>query len=149
MPPPVGGVSRPRYQALAAQAASASETVELDTSSSRASSLQPAREVLEQLLITYDWGEAFTAVNLAVNPALDSFFKQSLAEAAQAHGDSLTAQLLRESGVDSARSNAWTSALATHAVAQRAENLPVLDKWIEKWRPAAKRATGPLSEILP
>lgn len=134
---------------LRRKAASASETVGLDTSSSGASSPQPAREVLEQLLIAPDWGEAFTALNLAVNPALDSFFKQSLAEAAQAHGDSLTAQLLRESGVDSARSNAWTSALATHAVAQRAENLPVLDKWIEKWRPAAKRATGPLSEILP
>jgi toluene monooxygenase system protein E len=110
---------------------------------------QPAREVLEQLLLAYDWGEAFTALNLAVKPALDSFFKESLAEAAQAHGDSLTAQLLRESGVDSARSNAWTSALVTYAVAQRAENLSVLDKWIEKWRPAAERATGTLNEVLP
>ena len=68
---------------------------------------------------------------------------------AQAHGDSLTAQLLRESGVDSARSNAWTSALATYAVAQRAENLSVLNRWTEKWRPAAERATGALKEVLP
>ena len=110
---------------------------------------QPAREVLEQLLLAYDWGEAFTALNLAVKPTLDAFFKESLAEAAQAHGDSLTAQLLRESGVDSARSNAWTSALVTYAVAQRAENLSVLNRWTEKWLPAAERATGALKEVLP
>jgi hypothetical protein len=100
---------------------------------------QPAREVLEQLLLAYDWGEAFA----------DTFFKVSFAEVAQAHGDSLTAQLLRESGVDSARSNAWTSALATYAVAQRAENQSVLDSWTEKWRPAAERATDALKELLP
>jgi hypothetical protein len=110
---------------------------------------QPAREVLERLLLAYDWGEAFTALNLAVKPALDAFFKESLAEVAQVHGDSLTAQLLRESGVDSARSNAWTSAFVTYAVAQRAENLSVLNSWTEKWRPAAERATGALKEILP
>ena len=86
---------------------------------------------------------------MAVKPTLDAFFKESLAEVAQAHRDSLTAQLLRESGVDSARSNAWTSALATYAVAQRADNRSVLDKWIEKWRPAAKRATAALKEVLP
>jgi toluene monooxygenase system protein E len=110
---------------------------------------QPTREVLEQLLLAYDWGEAFTALNLAVKPALDAFFKESLAEAAQAHGDGLTAQLLRESGVDSARSSAWTSALVTYAVAQRAENQSVLDRWTEKWRPAAEHATTALKEIVP
>jgi toluene monooxygenase system protein E len=110
---------------------------------------QPAREVLEQLLLAYDWGEAFTALNLAVKPVLDAFFKESLPEAAQAHGDGLTAQLLRESGVDSARSDAWTSALATYAVAQRAENRSVLDKWTDKWRPPAERALAALKGVLP
>jgi toluene monooxygenase system protein E len=110
---------------------------------------QPAREVLERLLLAYDWGEAFTALNLAVKPAFDAFFKESLAEVAQAHGDGLTAQLLRESGVDSARSNSWTSALVIYAVAQRAENQSVLDRWTSKWRPAAQRATDALNELLP
>ncbi len=109
---------------------------------------QPAREVLERMLLAYDWGEAFTALNLAVKPAFDAFFKESLAEAAQAHGDGLTAQLLRESGVDSARSNSWTSALVTYAVAQRAENQSVLDGWTEKWRPAAEHAAGSLKQSL-
>jgi toluene monooxygenase system protein E len=110
---------------------------------------QPAREVLEQLLLAYDWGEAFTALNLAIKPALDAFLKGSLADVAQAHDDSLTAQLLRESGVDSARSNAWTSALATYAITQRPENQSVLDEWIAKWRSPAERATAALKEVLP
>ena len=105
--------------------------------------------MLERLLLAYDWGEAFTALNLAVKPALDAFFKESLAEVAQAHGDGLTAQLLRESGVDSARSKSWASALVTYAAARRAENQPVLDSWTEKWRPAAERATRALKEVLP
>ena len=51
--------------------------------------------------------------------------------------------------MDSARSKAWTSALVTYAVAQRAENLSVLNSWTEKWGPAAERATGALKEVLP
>jgi toluene monooxygenase system protein E len=51
--------------------------------------------------------------------------------------------------VDSARSNAWTSALVAYAVAQRAGNRSVLDNWMEKWRPAAERAAGVLKEVLP
>jgi toluene monooxygenase system protein E len=66
-----------------------------------------------------------------------------------AHEDGLTAQLLRESGVDSARSNAWTSALVTYAVTRRPENLSVLDNWTEKWRPEAERAAGALKQLLP
>lgn len=37
---------------------------------------QPARETLERLLLAYDWGEAFTALNLVVKPALDALFKR-------------------------------------------------------------------------
>jgi Methane/Phenol/Toluene Hydroxylase len=33
---------------------------------------QPRRELLENLLIAYHWGEAFTALNVAVKPTLDA-----------------------------------------------------------------------------
>ena len=74
---------------------------------------QPARELLERLLLAYDWGEAFTVLNLVVKPALDTLFKTSFADLAQANGDGLTAQLLRESGVDSVRSQDWAGALVS------------------------------------
>lgn len=109
---------------------------------------QPARETLETLLLAYDWGEAFTALNLVVKPAFDTFLKDRFAAVAAARGDGLTAQLLRESGVDSARSKAWTSALEKYALRQRAANESVLHEWEEKWQPAADRAVGGLAQIL-
>jgi toluene monooxygenase system protein E len=109
---------------------------------------QPARETLETLLLAYDWGEAFTALNLAIKPLFDALFKGALAELALANGDGLTAQLLRESGVDTARNQTWASALARYAVEQRAENGPVLDNWLEKWQPAAARAVTGLAETF-
>lgn len=75
---------------------------------------QPARETLERLLLAYDWGEAITALNLVVKPALDALLKVAFADLAQGNGDDLTAQLLRESGVDTSRNQAWASALARY-----------------------------------
>jgi hypothetical protein len=109
---------------------------------------QPARETLETLLLAYDWGEAFTALNLIIKPALDALFKEALADLALANGDALTAQLLRESGVDTARSHAWGSALARYAIEARPENLAVITGWEDKWRPAAERAAGGLAAIF-
>jgi hypothetical protein len=109
---------------------------------------QPAREALETLLLAYDWGEAFTALNLVLKPALDALFKEAFADLALANGDGLTAQLLRESGVDTARGQAWSSALARYAIAARPENLAVITGWEDTWRPAADRAVAGLAEIF-
>ncbi len=109
---------------------------------------QPARETLERLLLAYDWGEAFVALNLVVKPALDALFKTGLADLAQANGDGLTAQLLRDSGVDSARSQAWSTNLARHATASRPGNAAVLAAWERTWRPLAERAVDGLSTVF-
>ncbi|MEV0387614.1 aromatic/alkene monooxygenase hydroxylase subunit beta [Nonomuraea sp. NPDC050643] len=106
---------------------------------------QPAREVLEQLLIAYDWGESFTALNLVVKPALDAVLKGSLADLAVANGDGLTAQLLRESVRDTARGREWSTALARHAVAARPENLKAMTDWTQDWQPRAERAVTALA----
>jgi hypothetical protein len=107
---------------------------------------QPARELLERLLLAYDWGEAFTVLNLVVKPALDTLFKTSFADLAQANGDGLTAQLLRESGVDSVRSQDWAGALARHAITARPDNLPQIAEWEGRWQPQVARAVEALAE---
>lgn len=109
---------------------------------------QPARRTLETLLLAYDWGEAFTALDLVIKPAFDALFKDAFAELALANGDGLTAQLLRESGVDTTRNQAWASALARYAVSARPENLAVIADWEDKWQPAAERAVDGLAEIF-
>jgi toluene monooxygenase system protein E len=51
---------------------------------------QPARELIETALVAYDWGEAFTALNLVIGPTLDDLLLRQLRQAAQAAGDHLT-----------------------------------------------------------
>lgn len=110
---------------------------------------QPARETLERLLLAYDWGEAFTALNLVVKPALDALFKEALVEVANEHADGLTAALLQESRVDTTRNQAWNAALARYALAANPANRAVIDGWIEEWRPRAGRALDGLAAALP
>ncbi|OBY31717.1 aromatic/alkene monooxygenase hydroxylase subunit beta [Mycolicibacter kumamotonensis] len=109
---------------------------------------QPAREVLERLLVAYDWGEAFTALNLVVKPVLDALFKEAFAELATDHGDGLTAALLSESRVDTTRNQAWHAALARYALGANSTNRAVIDAWIDVWRPRADRAVEGLAAAL-
>lgn len=109
---------------------------------------QPARETLERLLVAYDWGEAFVALNLAVKPALDALLKEVLVNVAGEYGDGLTAALLQESRVDTTRNQAWHSALVRYAVASNPASRSVIDGWIEKWQPLADRAVAGLSGFL-
>lgn len=110
---------------------------------------QPARETLERLLLAYDWGEAFTALNLVVKPALDALFKEAFVDLASVNGDGLTAALLQESRVDTTRNQAWSSALARYALTANRTNRAVINGWIEKWRPPADRAVDGLAAALP
>lgn len=109
---------------------------------------QPARETLERLLLAYDWGEAFTALNLVVKPALDALFKEAFVVLANGHRDGLTAALLQESRVDTTRNQAWHASLARYALTANPANRTVIDGWIEKWRPLADRAVAGLATAL-
>lgn len=110
---------------------------------------QPARETLERLLLAYDWGEAFTALNLVVKPAFDALFKEAFVDVASHNGDGLTGALLQESRVDSTRNQAWSAALARYALTANPANRAVIDGWVEKWRPLADRAVDGLAAALP
>jgi len=106
---------------------------------------QPAREALERLLLAYDWGEAFTALNLVVKPTVDAVLKEAFVDLAAANGDGLTAALLQESRVDTTRSQAWSAALARYAIAQNADNRAVIEEWSQVWQPLADRAVDGLA----
>lgn len=109
---------------------------------------QPAREALERLLLAYDWGEAFTALNLVVKPTVDALLKEAFVDLASANGDGLTAALLQESRVDTTRSQAWSAALARYAIAQNPDNRTVLEDWAQTWQPLADRAVSGLADAF-
>ncbi|MCX9191051.1 toluene hydroxylase [Carbonactinospora thermoautotrophica] len=113
---------------------------------------QPAREALEKLLIAYDWGECFTAMNLVLRPTLDEILIRQVANLAHVNNDDLTWLLLSNLATDVDRCVRWSTALARYAVEQREVNRDVFRRWVDRWTPradAAAAALGRLFEELP
>jgi toluene monooxygenase system protein E len=109
---------------------------------------QPLREAVEKMLIAYDWGEAFVALNVVVKPVVDAVFNMQLAELARAHDDDLLASMLDDFALDSQRSRDWSAALVQYAVAQRPANKALLQQWVEKWKPLAYRGMEGVAELF-
>jgi toluene monooxygenase system protein E len=109
---------------------------------------QPLRELLENLLIAYDWGEAWVALNLAVKPAIDELVDTQLADLARSNGDEFVANLLTALRGDAQRSREWTSALVTYAVGRDEAMAGVIDGWAAQWRPRAIAACEPLAALF-
>jgi toluene monooxygenase system protein E len=108
---------------------------------------QPLREAIEKMLIAYDWGEAFVALNVVVKPILDAIFDVQLVELARAH-DALLALMLDDFALDSQRSRDWSAALVQYAVTRRPANKELLEQWVEQWKPLAYRGMEALVELF-
>lgn len=109
---------------------------------------QPMRELLENLLIAYDWGEAFVALNLAVKPAIDELLNVQFAELARRNGDDFLANLLTAFRADSDRSRDWSAALVAYAVERDPALQELIDGWTAQWRPRAIAACAPLAAMF-
>ena len=109
---------------------------------------QPARKAVEYALVSYDWAEAFTALDLVLGPTLDDVLLTQLGQAAKRRGDEETWLLTSFLAEDSRRRGRWSRALADLAVTQRPENRAVLGKWIDRWSVLADEAALGLGQIL-
>jgi toluene monooxygenase system protein E len=109
---------------------------------------QPARRAIETALVTYDWGEAFTALNLVLAPTLDEVLSRQLAQAARANGDQVDALITGFLDADNERRTRWAAAAARFAIGQRPANLDVLRGWYRRWAPVADEAAAGLAGIL-
>ena len=96
-------------------------------------SWQPARRLLETMLVTYDWAEAFAATNLCAKPALDAFFWQQLGEPAVAD--------------DATWHRAWAAALVALALEADASNRGTLAAWVAKWNAPVREAVLALGTL--
>lgn len=109
---------------------------------------QPLRETLEKLLLAYDWGETFAALNLVIKPLFDQLYVFELTNLARTNGDALSALMLANFARDSEYSRAWTRALWQYAIQQRPENQAQLETWVEKWLPPAQQAVNELAVLF-
>ena len=113
---------------------------------------QPTRKAVELALTTYDWAEAFTAMNLVLLPTLDDLLLRQLGELARDNGDTLTWLLTSFLRRDVDRRERWSSELARFAVTANPENANVLRRWVDRWTPRADdaaRALATLFETIP
>ncbi len=109
---------------------------------------QGFRELLEKALVTYDWGEAFVAVNLVVKPAVDEAVLRQLAHTARRYGDTLLGFLVDAQLIDSDRSRRWTASLV-HYAQQNEDNQDVMDDWLANWVPLGDAAIERYCAALP
>jgi toluene monooxygenase system protein E len=108
---------------------------------------QPLRKLIERLLVTYDWGEAFVALCLVVKPTFDGMVA-ALGRAGRDAGDHVLHDLVFSLGEDAAWHREWALALARVAIADRSENRTLIAGWIARWRPAADEAAAALAGEL-
>jgi Methane/Phenol/Toluene Hydroxylase len=108
---------------------------------------QPLRQLLEQLLVTYDFGEALVALQLVVKPALDELFMVQFAGLARERGDRLWAELSHSLAQDCRWQRDWSDVLARVALSEHAENAAALREWIALWAPRVERALSPLCDL--
>lgn len=106
---------------------------------------QPMRELVERLLVTYDWGEALVALACVVKPRFDALFTTHLAELARRAGDDVLANVVFSLSEDCRWHREWSRALIEVALAARSKNRAVIAAWIARWTPFAVRAIAGLA----
>jgi toluene monooxygenase system protein E len=109
---------------------------------------QPLRQAIEKLLCTYDWGEAFVALNVCLKPMIDDLFLLQLADLADRARDHLDGQILRSLFEDCQWHRDWTQALLALATGDRPDNRGVVARWIEAWAPTVDAAARGAAALL-
>jgi toluene monooxygenase system protein E len=109
---------------------------------------QPMRKLLEELLIAYDWGEAFAALNLVTKPMLDTVINAELAALAARNGDDLVDSLFTEFARDAARSAEWSTALVAYILKADPALRDLLTGWVQDWTPRGRAAVAGYAELI-
>ncbi len=101
---------------------------------------QPLREVIERLLVTYDFGESLVAASVVLAPAFDALFMRQLAKLATRRGDRLFSQLWFSLEHDCHWHRAVTRELIAVAERERDGNAAVIEEWARSWWPRVRAA---------
>jgi toluene monooxygenase system protein E len=109
---------------------------------------QPMRAVIEQVLGTYDWGEAMVALNVCLKPVVDQLFNIRLSALAGASGDHLDAQWLLSFEDDAVWQRAWTTGLLRLLIDADAGARSAVARWTDHWSARVANAAATLTRGL-
>jgi len=101
---------------------------------------QPLREVVERLLVTYDFGESLVATSVVFAPAFDALFMRELAKIAILRGDRLLAQLWFSLEHDCHWHRAITREVVRIAREETPDNAAAIEQWARAWWPSVRAA---------
>jgi len=109
---------------------------------------QPLRELIENLLITYDWGEAFIALDLVVKPLLDALFMDHLGTFAREGKDELLGEVFYSINEDCIWHKQWSQTLLRMVLEDTPESSHIILEWSKKWYPLVMRAVAPFADLI-
>ncbi len=108
---------------------------------------QPLRKVVERLLVTYDFAEAFVGLNLVLKPAFDHVFIHGIGRQSDAHADALLGKLLFSLSEDAAWHRAWSQKLVEYIHDSDPANASVIRAWVDAWRGPVVDALSALADL--
>jgi toluene monooxygenase system protein E len=108
---------------------------------------QPLRRVVEQLLVTYDFGEAFVALQLVYKPAFDRLFLQEFARLAERSGDTMLAKLFFSLDEDARWQRLYTHEFLELALAETPQNRRPMAEFVHTHQARAREAFGALEPL--
>ncbi len=109
---------------------------------------QGFRELMEKVLVTWDWAEAFVALELVAKPAIEETLMGALGDAARHQDDTLYGLLSQAQMRDAERHRRWIAALVEMSLTQDG-NEALMRGWVAKWMPLAERAIDAYCAALP
>jgi len=109
---------------------------------------QPMRELIEKLLVTFDWGEAFVALNLVLKPMFDELFMVHYGELANRSGDPVLGKIFLSLNEDCRWHRDWSRALVQTALEESAQNQEVIRGWIRKWHAQVTQAVAAFGAVF-
>ena len=109
---------------------------------------QPLREVVETLLVAYDWAESFVGLNVVLKPLVDELFMKHLSELALREDDYLLGQIFYSLNEDCQWHRQWTEWLVRMAIEDNDQNKDTVQEWINRWYPLAARAVHTIAALL-
>jgi propane 2-monooxygenase small subunit len=113
---------------------------------------QPARDYVERLRTTADWGEVVVAVNVVFEPLVGTLLRRELlSRTARASGDLVTPAVCKPAALEWDWARGWTARLLGELLADErfgGANADVVGGWVADWAPRARAAAGALEPVL-
>jgi toluene monooxygenase system protein E len=110
---------------------------------------QPLRELIERLLVAFDWAEALIALNVCIKPIIDEVFMVHLPKLGSEQGDYHLTELFGSLAAGCRWHQDWAFALLDVALRQEPRNSDAVAGWLASWQPRALSAARAFEAVLP